>query len=64
MSKAGMALLFRSCGGVPTQFMLDLIEQQEAKSAHGELLILEARKKWDDLDAKERGDAQAVSMII
>ena len=62
MSKAGMALLFRSCGGTPTQPMLDIIEKQESNGTLAERLIKEARKKWDKLDAKESGDAKGVSL--
>ena len=64
MSKAGMALLYTSCGGTPTQSMLDLIAKQESNNKHGEALIKKAREKWDEHDARETGQAQAVCLGV
>jgi len=58
MSRAGMALLYKASGGTPTQSMLACIAQQEANSAHGELLIRQAREKWDLFDCRESEEKQ------
>ena len=56
MSEVGLAMLFDRSGGEITPKMRDLIADMELKSPAAEILIGEARDKWDALDAREDED--------
>ena len=63
MSKPAIAMLYKRCGGPPSQLMLDLVAKQEENNVLEKRLIKEAREKWDKLDAREKGSARSVSIF-
>ncbi len=58
MSEVGLALLYDRSGGAMTAEMCDAIANIKIRSAHGEELIAQVRKIWDEWDLKEDEDKQ------
>ncbi len=53
MSKVGLAILFDRSGGKLTEEMAKAIEDEKPKTLHGEMLIAEIRKSWDEWDLRD-----------
>ncbi len=53
MSKVGLAILFDRSGGKLTDEMAEAIEDEKPKTLHGEMLIAEIRKSWDEWDLRD-----------
>jgi len=54
LSQVGFAVLFDRAGGCVTPHMRDIIEKQPVKTPHGQDLLKEIRRRWDEWDTKEK----------